>query len=85
MPIVSTAVGFFCCNKFDETPNEKMVNMSKLTKSYFKFINYEITSERNDFRFRMKKIAIYTDLTEVKRLFFHPKCIEIQILLKVLL
>ena len=35
MPIIS-AVGFFCCNKFEETPNEKVGNMSKLTKSYFK-------------------------------------------------
>ena len=36
MPIIS-AVGLFCCDKFEETPNEKVVNMSKLTKSYFKF------------------------------------------------
>ena len=34
MPIIS-AVGLFCCDKFEETPNEKVVNMSKLTKSYF--------------------------------------------------
>ena len=34
MPIIS-AVGFFCCDKFEETPNEKVSNMSKLTKSYF--------------------------------------------------
>ena len=34
MPIIS-AVGLFWCNKFEETPNEKVVNMSKLTKSYF--------------------------------------------------
>ena len=35
MPIIS-AVGLFCCDKFEETPNEKVVNMSNLTKSYFK-------------------------------------------------
>ena len=35
MPIVS-AVGLFCCDKFEETPNEELSNMSKLTKSYFK-------------------------------------------------
>ena len=29
MPIIS-AVGLFCCDKFEETPNEKVVNMSKL-------------------------------------------------------
>ena len=34
MPIIS-AVGLFCCDKFEETPNEKVVNMSKLTKPYF--------------------------------------------------
>ena len=31
-----TIVGLFCCNKFEQTPNEKVSNMSKLTKSYFK-------------------------------------------------
>ena len=35
MPIIS-AVGHFCCDRFEETPNEKVVNMSKLAKSYFK-------------------------------------------------
>ena len=30
------AAGLFCCNKFEEIPNEKVVNMSKLTKTYFK-------------------------------------------------
>ena len=34
MPIIS-AVGLFCYDKFEETPNEKVVNMSKLTKPYF--------------------------------------------------
>ena len=34
MPIIS-AVGLFCCDKFEETSNEKVINMSKLTKSYF--------------------------------------------------
>ena len=34
MPIIS-AVGLFYGYKFEETPNEKVVNMSKLTKSYF--------------------------------------------------
>ena len=36
MPIIS-AVGLFCYDKFEETPNEKVVNMSKLTKTYFRF------------------------------------------------
>ena len=30
-----SAVGLFCSDKFEETPNEKVVNMSKLTKFYF--------------------------------------------------
>ena len=34
MPKIS-AVGLFCCNKFEETQNEKVSNMLKLTKSYF--------------------------------------------------
>ena len=32
MPIISS-VRLFCYNKFEETPNEKVVNMSKLTKA----------------------------------------------------
>ena len=35
MPIIS-AVGLFCYDKFEETPNEKVVNMSKLAKPYFR-------------------------------------------------
>ena len=35
MPIIS-ADEPFCYDKFEETPNEKVVNMSKLTKPYFK-------------------------------------------------
>ena len=38
MPKIS-AVGLFCCDKFEETPNEKVSNMSKLTKSYFRNIS----------------------------------------------
>ena len=34
IPILST-VWLFCCDKFEETQNEKVVNMSKLTKPYF--------------------------------------------------
>ena len=34
MPI-SSVVGIFSCDEFEETPNEKVVNISKLTKSYF--------------------------------------------------
>ena len=32
---IISAVGLFCCDKLGETPNEKVSNMSKLTKSYF--------------------------------------------------
>ena len=35
MPIISV-VGLFYCDKFEETRNEKVVNMSKLTKSHFR-------------------------------------------------
>ena len=34
MPIIS-AIGRFCCNKFVETPDKKVFNMSKLGKPYF--------------------------------------------------
>ena len=34
MPIISD-VGLFCYDKFEETTNKKVVNMSKLTKLYF--------------------------------------------------
>ena len=37
MPIIS--VGLFCYGKFEETPNEKVVNMSMLTKPYFSIEN----------------------------------------------
>ena len=37
MPIIS-AIGLFCCDKFEETPNEKVSNMSKLTKFCFRFL-----------------------------------------------
>ena len=36
MPIIS-AVGLFWYDKFEDTPDEKVVNMSKLTKPYFKY------------------------------------------------
>ena len=35
MPIIPT-FGLFCNDKFEETPNEIVVNMTKLTKPYFK-------------------------------------------------
>ena len=43
MPIIS-AVGLFCCDKFEETPYKKVVNMSKLTQSNFsgRFMIYPI-------------------------------------------
>ena len=34
MPIIS-AVGLFCCDKSEETQNDKVVNISKLNYSYF--------------------------------------------------
>ena len=34
MPTIS-AFGLFCCNKFEETPNKKVFDLTKLTKPYF--------------------------------------------------
>ena len=39
--LIISAVGLFCCDKLEETPNEKVVNMSKLNKSYFSAIKNE--------------------------------------------
>ena len=33
--LIISAVKLVCCDKFEETPNEKVINMSKLTKLYF--------------------------------------------------
>ena len=30
-----SAVGLFCCDKFEETPKQKVINMSKLNKFHF--------------------------------------------------
>ena len=35
MPIISIIDGLFCSDKFEETPYGKLVNMTKLTKSFF--------------------------------------------------
>ena len=39
MPIIS-AVRLFCSDKFEDTANEKVVYMSKLTKPYFSFWSF---------------------------------------------
>ena len=31
-----SAVGLFCCDKFEETPKQKVIDLSKLNKFYFK-------------------------------------------------
>ena len=31
-----SAVGLFCCDKFEENPNKKVSDLSKLSKPYFK-------------------------------------------------
>ena len=34
MPKIS-AVGLFCCDKFEETPKQKVIDLSKFKKFYF--------------------------------------------------
>ena len=34
MPKIS-AVGLFCCDKFEETPKQKVIDLSKFKKIYF--------------------------------------------------
>ena len=36
---ILSAVGLLCNDKFEETSDEKVVNMSKLTKPYFKTVD----------------------------------------------
>ena len=50
VPTISTA-GLFCYGKFEETPNEKGVNMSEVTKPYFNCL---------DPLFQPRKISIST-------------------------
>ena len=58
-----STVGLFCCNKFEETPKQKVINMSKLNKLHFKrqtlkrqssFKNYDIE------KLVVKLIFVYT-------------------------
>ena len=39
--LIISAVGLFCCDKSEETPKKKVVNMPKLTKPYFSFTKIE--------------------------------------------
>ena len=31
-----SAVGLFCCDKYEETPKQKVIDLSKLQKIYFR-------------------------------------------------
>ena len=57
MSIIS-AVELFCCDKFEETQNEKVVNMSKLTKSYFNEILKYLQASNDEFTM-MKRLLRY--------------------------
>ena len=72
MPIIS-AVGLFCCDKFEETPNKKVSDLSKLTKPYFslqiKFVVGHkkgsliiITDFHCDNANAMKRLGIFTEI-----------------------
>ena len=75
MPKIS-AVRLFCCDKFEETPSKKMVNMSKLTKSYFSVYiflsfllnDYIIYFNEKQFRKLYFDIACYDELSQNLRL-----------------
>ena len=41
---IISAFGLFCCDKFEETPNEKVSDLSKLTKPYFRNLADSLTS-----------------------------------------
>ena len=48
-----SAVGLFCCDKFEETPKQKVINMSKLNKLHFSVYNLDlhISSKTLDLKF----------------------------------
>ena len=63
MPIIF-AVGLSCCDKFEETPNEKVVDMSKLVKSYFsRNISYSVKMFHSTFSI----IYYWSPITRDKR------------------
>ena len=37
-----SAVGLFCCDKFEETPKQKVINMSKLNKFHFNTKDFKL-------------------------------------------
>ena len=46
-----SAVGLFCCDKFEETPKQKVINMSKLNKFHFRATGfYEINYRKIFYR-----------------------------------
>ena len=57
--LIISAVGLFCCDKFEETPNEKVVNMSKLTKSYLKSLIF--VTKYNIIRTPPEKVQHFLD------------------------
>ena len=55
-----SAVGLFCCDKFEETPKQKVIDLSKFLKNYFKNLNNSRISKGN-FLY-IHKIYIDTEL-----------------------
>ena len=47
MRIIS-AVGLLCCDKFEETPNKKVSDLSKLNKLYFRIRQNELSNALRD-------------------------------------
>ena len=62
--LIISAIGLYCYDKFEETPNEKAVNMSKLTKPYFRYFCFS-------YRF-----VILTFEKEKGRGYFYVQCLQ---------
>ena len=45
---IISAIGLLCCDKFEGTPNEKVINMSNLTKPYFTVVRIEAMDDALD-------------------------------------
>ena len=50
-----SAVGLFCCDKFEETPKQKVINMSKLNKFHFSLFKRPIFITKMTFQIKNSK------------------------------
>ena len=61
-----SAVGLFCCDKFEETPKQKVIDLSKFKKIYFSLVLYARSIEMTYLNFQVDKFvtALFFDETK---------------------